>query len=61
MNNYLRKMIEVNFLRLAKYILTGRNVQRSAVISRRDNNDLSYAGEKIDSVIVNILCEYKNQ
>ena len=61
MKNYLRRMLEVSFLRLAKYILKGRNVNRSRVISRRDNNDLYYAGERIDAVISNILCNYENQ
>lgn len=58
MSRHLRKIIEVILLRLAIYILKGRNIQRSRVISRRDNNDLYYSGEKIDSIIVRIKRDY---
>ncbi|MEE5149431.1 hypothetical protein V2J91_25400 [Pseudomonas alliivorans] len=43
---WLRKKLEAGMIRIAACILMGRNVQRSAVVSRRDNNQMfEIAGE----------------
>ncbi len=60
MKNWIRKKWEIMWLWLAYYVLIERNVSRSAVISRRDNNDLWYLGEKVQGVIDRINDEYKN-
>ncbi len=38
----LRRKVESGLIRLAAAILAGRNLQRSLVVSRRDNNDMWY-------------------
>lgn len=57
---YLRQSLEVTWLSIAIYILKHRNVNRSRVISRHDNNELDYIGDTVERVRANILCEYKN-
>ncbi|MEE4915732.1 hypothetical protein V2K41_15775 [Pseudomonas alliivorans] len=43
---WLRRKLEAGMIRIAACILMGRNVQRSAVVSRRDNNQMfEIAGE----------------
>jgi len=61
MRGYLRQSLEVIWLSIAIYILKGRNVNRSRVISRHDNNSLDYMGDSVEKVRANILCKYKNQ
>jgi hypothetical protein len=45
-------------IRLAIAILIGRNVQRCRVVSRRDNNDMWYMAEKLDSIATRISKKY---
>ncbi|QNR43488.1 hypothetical protein D5S12_20140 [Pseudomonas syringae] len=45
-------------IRIAARILMGRNVQRSAVVSRRDNNDMWYMAEKLESIADRISRQY---
>lgn len=47
---WLRRKLEGALLRLAARLLTSRNVTRSLVISRSDNNDTWYMAERLDSI-----------
>lgn len=54
----IRRHFEAALIRLAAWILIGRNVQRSAVVSRRDNNDMEYMAEKLESIAGRIASGY---
>lgn len=45
-------------IRIAARILEGRNVARSPVVSRRDNNDMSYMAEKLEGIADRISRQY---
>ena len=60
MKKWLKKHIEVLFIRLAIRILGGRNVTRCKVVSRRDNNDMGYMAEKLEAVCDRMLDEYEH-
>lgn len=60
MRKKIRKWYEVFLIRLAIKIIHGRNVHRCQVVSRRDNNDMYYMGEKLESVCSRMMDEYKN-
>ncbi|WP_188056841.1 hypothetical protein [Pseudomonas syringae] len=53
-----RRKLEAGMIRIAARILMGRNVQRSAVVSRRDNNDMWYMAEKLESIADRISRQY---
>lgn len=57
-NGILRRKFEAAMIRLAIAILMGRNVQRSLVVSRRDNNDMWYMAEKLDAIATRISKKY---
>ena len=54
----LRRKIEAWLILLAARILIGRNVQRSAVVSRRDNNDMWAMAEKLEAIAKRISKKY---
>lgn len=54
----LRRKFEAALIRLAIAILMGRNVARSPVVSRRDNNDMWYMAEKLDAIAERISKNY---
>ncbi len=56
----IRKHFEVLLIRFAIYVLVGRNVHRCLVVSRRDNNDMYYDGEKLELVCKRMLDEYQH-
>lgn len=58
MKRYLHKHFEILLLRLALYIIKGRNVSRSLYISRRDNNKLWSAGEHLEETIKRMKHNY---
>lgn len=60
MRNKLRKYFEVMLIRIAAWILIGRNVQRCKVVSRRDNNAMWYMAEKLESICARMMDEYKS-
>lgn len=60
MRNWAKKHWEVYLIRLAKWILMERNVSRSPVVSRRDNNDMWYMAEQLESICERMLDEYKH-
>ncbi|WP_312381147.1 hypothetical protein [Pseudomonas oryzihabitans] len=47
---WLRRKLEAALLRLAARLLMSRNVTRSLVITRSDNNDTWYMAERLDSI-----------
>jgi len=55
----LKKYWEVMWIRIAIKILQGRNVARCRVVSRRDNNDMWYMSEKLDSICGRMIDEYQ--
>lgn len=54
----IRKYWEVLLIRIAAWLITSRNVQRSMVVSRRDNNEMEYMSEKLESICARMLDEY---
>ena len=55
---FIRRKLEAYLLRLAIAILIGRNVQRSLVVSRRDNNDMWYMAETLEDIAQRISKNY---
>ncbi|WP_346394607.1 hypothetical protein [Pseudomonas syringae] len=55
---WLRRKLEAGMIRIAARILEGRNVARSTVVSRRDNNDMSYMAEKLEGIADRISRQY---
>ena len=58
--DFFKRHYEAAFIRLAIRILSGRNVLRSQVVSRRDNNDMYYMSEKLESIEKRIRTGYKH-
>jgi hypothetical protein len=52
-------MIDILLLRLARWILRERNVPRSRIISRADNNRLYGMAEQIDAIIHRMKNKYE--
>jgi hypothetical protein len=59
MKDWLRTRFEVGLIRLARLILIGRNVPRSSVVSRSDNNDMWTMAEKLEGIELRMLSKYK--
>ncbi|WP_327440237.1 hypothetical protein [Pseudomonas donghuensis] len=57
-NDFLRRKLEAALIRLAIAILMGRNVTRSSVVSRRDNNDMWHMAERLDGIAERIARGY---
>ncbi|KDD65353.1 hypothetical protein V466_29285 [Pseudomonas mandelii PD30] len=55
---FLRRKFEAALIRLAIAILMGRNVARSLVVSRRDNNDMWYMAEQLEGIATRISKNY---
>ena len=60
MRQEIKKYWEVALIKLASKILRGRNVHRSAVVSRRDNNNMWGMSEELDGICTRMLDEYEN-
>lgn len=58
MKQLIRRKIEAWLILLAAKILIDRNVQRSAVVSRRDNNDMWAMAEKLEAIAKCISKKY---
>ena len=58
MKRLIRRKIEAWLILLAAKILTGRNVQRSAVVSRRDNNAMWTMAEQLEAIAKRINKKY---
>lgn len=59
MKDWIRRYFEAWLVLLAAKILIGRNVQRSAVVSRRDNNDMWYMAEKLEQIAKRMRNKYE--
>lgn len=46
----IRPRLEAALILLAAWLLAGRNVQRSGVASRRDNDDMGYIAGKLEGI-----------
>lgn len=60
MNTFFRRKAEAWLIRLAAWILIGRNVARCKVVSRRDNNDMWGMAESLEGIADRISSGYKN-
>lgn len=55
---WLRRKLEAGMIRIAARILMGRNLHRSAVVSRRDNNDMWCMAEQLEGIADRITQQY---
>ncbi|APC18128.1 hypothetical protein BLL42_21250 [Pseudomonas frederiksbergensis] len=58
MRRFIRRKFEARLILLAANILSGRNVHRSAVVSRRDNNDMYGMAEQLEAIAKRISTNY---
>lgn len=58
MKRFIRRKAEAWLILLAAKILIDRNVQRSSVVSRRDNNDMWAMAEKLEAISKRISTNY---
>lgn len=58
MKHFIRRKFEAWLILLAAKILEGRNVHRSPVVSRRDNNDMWFMAEKLEAIAKRISKNY---
>lgn len=58
MKRLIRRKIKAWLILLAVKILKDRNVQRSAVVSRRDNNDMWVMAEQLEAIAKRISKKY---
>ena len=56
---WFRRKFEVFLISIARKILSNRNVNRCMVVSRRDNNDMGYMAEKLESIEARMLDRYQ--
>lgn len=54
----IRRKVESWLILLAESILSGRNLNRCRVVSRRDNNDMYYMAEKLEGIAERISRGY---
>ncbi|KPB51463.1 Uncharacterized protein ALO57_00046 [Pseudomonas coronafaciens pv. oryzae] len=55
---WVSRKLEAKLIRIAARILMGRNVARSPVVSRRDNNDMYYMAEQLEAIADRISRQY---
>nr|WP_315447957.1 hypothetical protein [uncultured Pseudomonas sp.] len=58
MNRFIRRKFEAWLILLAARILSGRNVQRSPVVSRRDNNQMFEIAGELEEIAQRISTNY---
>ncbi|WP_106804583.1 hypothetical protein [Pseudomonas sp. S5D5] len=58
MKRFFRRKFEAWLIILAAKILIDRNVQRAAVVSRRDNNDMWGMAEQLEAIAQRISKNY---
>ncbi|CAI8804287.1 transposase [Pseudomonas sp. IT-P74] len=58
MKRFLRRKFESGLILLAAKILIDRNVQRAAVVSRRDNNDMWGMAEQLEAIAKRLSKNY---
>lgn len=60
MKRFFGRKLEVWLILLAAKILMGRNVHRSADVSRRDNNDMWRMAEQLEAIAKRMSDQYRN-
>jgi hypothetical protein len=55
---FLRRRLECGLILLAAWLIDSRNVPRTLVVSRRDNNDMRYMAEKLEGIADRIKRQY---
>lgn len=58
LRRFLRRKFEAALIKLAAWILIGRNVHRSGVTSRRDNNAMWGMAERLEAIAKRISSNY---
>lgn len=58
---WIKRHYEALLIKIARKILIDRNVQRAAVVSRRDNNDMWAMAEQLESIEGRIKTSYNNE
>ncbi|WP_085708326.1 MULTISPECIES: hypothetical protein [unclassified Pseudomonas] len=58
MKRFVRRKLEAWLILLAAKILSGRNVQRSPVVSRRDNNQMFEIAGELEEIAQRISTNY---
>jgi len=61
MRDWIKRHYEAWQITRAKKILMDRNVQRSGVVSRSDNNDMWYMAEKLEGIAKRMREKYENE
>lgn len=56
---YLRRQWEAWLVLMAAWLLRERNVHRAGVVSRRDNNDMFYMADQLESIADRIRDGYR--
>lgn len=59
MKRFIRRKFEAWLILLAAKILEGRNVHRSPVVSRRDNNKMYGMAEELEDIAERISNKYQ--
>lgn len=57
----MKRRFEAYLILLAAWILSSRNVHRCKVVSRRDNNDMWYMAEQLESISKRMIDKYNSQ
>ena len=55
---FIRRRLEAALILLAARIIADRNVPRSGVVTRRDNNEMGYMAEKLEAIADRIKRQY---
>jgi hypothetical protein len=59
LRGFLRRKFEAALVRIAAWILIGRNVHRAGVTSRRDNDAMWGMAERLEQVAKRISSNYR--
>jgi hypothetical protein len=59
MKRFIHRKAEAWLILLCAWILSGRNVHRAAVVSRRDNNDMWAMAERLEAIAERISKNYQ--
>lgn len=61
MMDWIKRHFEAWLVLLAAKILSDRNLQRSSVVSRKDNNDMWYMAEKLEMIAKRMKNKYEEE
>ena len=54
----MKKKFEIFLIRFASRILRSRNIERASFITRKDNNQIWYISDRLDSISKRMECSY---